>query len=82
MKKCVFAGTFDPVTVGHEEIIGKASGLFDEVIVAVCINVNKKTMFPLEKRMKFRKLEPPGTLIWPQCLSPMVCKRYLLLQYL
>lgn len=53
MKKCVFAGTFDPVTVGHEEIIGKASGLFDEVIVAVCVNVNKKTMFPLKKRMKF-----------------------------
>ena len=53
MKKCVFAGTFDPVTVGHEEIIGKASALFDEVSVAVCVNVNKKTMFSLEKRLEF-----------------------------
>lgn len=53
MKKCVFAGTFDPVTVGHEEIIGKASALFDEVIVAVCVNVNKKTMFSSEKRLEF-----------------------------
>ena len=32
----------------------------------------------VEKRTKFRKLEPPGTLIWPQCLSPMVCDIYLM----
>ena len=55
MKKCVFAGTFDPVTKGHEEIIAKCSGLFDEVIVAICVNVNKTTMFSVEKRLEFLK---------------------------
>lgn len=53
MKKCVFAGTFDPVTKGHEEIIAKCSSLFDEVIVAICVNVNKTTMFSVEKRLDF-----------------------------
>ena len=55
MKKCVFAGTFDPVTKGHEEIIAKCSDLFDEVIVAICVNVNKTTMFSVEKRLEFLK---------------------------
>lgn len=55
MKKCVFAGTFDPVTKGHEEIISKCSELFDEVIVAICVNVNKTTMFSVEKRLEFLK---------------------------
>ena len=41
MKKCVFAGTFDPVTKGHDDIIAKCSKLFDEVVVALCINVKK-----------------------------------------
>ena len=40
MRKCVFAGTFDPVTKGHEEVIAKCSAMFDEVIVAICVNVN------------------------------------------
>ena len=51
MKKCVFAGTFDPVTKGHEEVIAKCSELFDEVVVAICVNVNKTTMFSAEKRL-------------------------------
>ena len=38
MKKCVFAGTFDPVTKGHDDVISKCSRLFDEVVVALCIN--------------------------------------------
>lgn len=55
MKKCVFAGTFDPVTKGHEEIIAKCAGLFDEVIVAICVNVNKTTMFSADERLEFLK---------------------------
>ena len=51
MKKCVFASTFDPVTKGHEEVIAKCSKLFDEVTVAICVNVNKTTMFSAEKRL-------------------------------
>ena len=53
MKKAVFAGTFDPVTSGHEEIIRKSSELFDEVVVALCVNVTKRAMFSIEKRMAF-----------------------------
>ena len=55
MKKCVFAGTFDPVTKGHEEILGKASEIFDEVIVALCVNPEKKAMFSVGKRLEFLK---------------------------
>ena len=53
MRKGVFAGTFDPVTKGHEEVIAKCSAMFDEVIVAICVNVNKTAMFPIEKRLDF-----------------------------
>lgn len=53
MKKCVFAGTFDPVTKGHEEIIKKCADLFDETVVALCINVKKQAMFSVEKRLEF-----------------------------
>ena len=52
MKKCVFAGTFDPVTKGHDDIIAKCSKLFDEVVVALCINVKKSAMFSVEKRIE------------------------------
>ncbi len=55
MKKCVFAGTFDPVTKGHEEVVAKCSVLFDEVVVAICVNVNKTAMFSVEERLDFLK---------------------------
>lgn len=51
MKKCVFAGTFDPFTVGHEDTVKKCLRLFDEVVVAVAENKNKKCMFPAEERL-------------------------------
>ena len=53
MKKAVFAGTFDPVTSGHEEIIKKSSELFDELIVALCVNVTKRAMFSIDQRKAF-----------------------------
>ena len=52
MKKAVFAGTFDPVTLGHEEVIKKASALFDELTIAICVNPDKKATFSLEKRLE------------------------------
>ena len=55
MRVAVFAGTFDPVTSGHEEIIKKSSRLFDELIVALCVNVTKRAMFSVEKRLEFLK---------------------------
>lgn len=50
MKKCVFAGTFDPFTVGHADTVKKSLCLFDEVVVAVAENRRKVTMFSAEER--------------------------------
>lgn len=50
MKKCVFAGTFDPPTTGHKSIIESCLKLFDEVIVAVLINREKTPLFTAGER--------------------------------
>ena len=47
----VYPGTFDPITLGHEEMIRRASGLFGEVVVGVAKAHHKKTMFTLDERM-------------------------------
>ena len=52
MKIAVFAGTFDPITIGHEYVIEKASKLFDRLIVALCINVEKTPVFDTQIRLK------------------------------
>lgn len=52
MKKCVFAGTFDPFTVGHEDTVRKCLALFDEVVVAVAENKQKRCMFPAQARVQ------------------------------
>ena len=50
MKKCIFAGTFDPFTRGHEDTVKKCLALFDEVVVAVAENKNKHCLFTAEER--------------------------------
>lgn len=55
MRRAVFPGTFDPITLGHVDIINRAVPLFDEVIIAIGVNADKKTMFSLEERMEFIK---------------------------
>ena len=50
MKKAVFPGSFDPITLGHLDIINRGLSLFDEVIIAIGINADKKHMFSLEER--------------------------------
>lgn len=50
MKKCVFAGTFDPPTIGHEDVIKKSLLIFDSVVVAILENPQKHTLFTLEER--------------------------------
>jgi pantetheine-phosphate adenylyltransferase len=47
----VYPGTFDPITLGHEDIVRRAANLFDEVIVAVAGSSNKKTLFSLQERV-------------------------------
>lgn len=55
MKIGVFPGSFDPITLGHYDIIERAAPLFDKLIIAIGQNSQKKYMFPLEKRMEFIK---------------------------
>lgn len=54
-KVAVFPGTFDPVTLGHLDIIRRATAIFDEVIVAISRNIIKKTMFDLDQRLHMTK---------------------------
>jgi pantetheine-phosphate adenylyltransferase len=51
MKICVYPGSFDPVTNGHLDIIDRAAGLCDQLIVAVLVNSSKAPMFTLEERV-------------------------------
>ena len=50
MRTCVFAGTFDPFTTGHEYVVNKCLETFEKVIIAVGVNVDKKPLFTLEQR--------------------------------
>ncbi len=54
-KIVMYPGSFDPVTKGHQNIIRRAGALFDEVIVAVMVNPEKKGCFPFEKRVEMLK---------------------------
>jgi pantetheine-phosphate adenylyltransferase len=51
MRRAVCPGSFDPVTNGHLDIIGRASRLFDEVIVAVLVNESKRGLFAIDERL-------------------------------
>lgn len=55
MRKAVFPGSFDPITLGHSDIINRALPLFDEIVIAIGINADKKYMFSLEQRIEFIK---------------------------
>ena len=51
MQRVVCPGSFDPVTNGHLDIVSRAAGLYDEVIVAVLINVTKHSLFSVDERV-------------------------------
>ena len=53
MKRAIFPGSFDPFTCFHYDIIERGAKLFDEVIIAIGVNADKKYMFSLEQRKKF-----------------------------
>ena len=53
MKKAVFPGSFDPLTLGHCDIINKSLDLFDEIIIAIGENSDKKNMFSIDSRKQF-----------------------------
>lgn len=53
MRRAIFPGSFDPLTVGHYDIIMRGITVFDELIIAIGKNADKKYMFSLEDRMRF-----------------------------
>jgi len=52
MRKAIYPGSFDPITRGHLDVIKRAAGLFDELIVAVAVNDEKKPLFSREERIQ------------------------------
>ncbi|WP_127138487.1 pantetheine-phosphate adenylyltransferase [Flagellimonas oceanensis] len=53
MRRALFPGSFDPLTLGHYDIIKRGVTLFDELVIAIGINADKSYMFSLEDRVKF-----------------------------
>ena len=49
----VYSGTFDPITLGHMDLVTRAAGLFDQLIIAVAVAHHKKTIFSLEARVEY-----------------------------
>jgi pantetheine-phosphate adenylyltransferase len=79
MRKAIFPGSFDPITLGHEDIINRAIPLFDEIVIAIGVNADKKYMFSLEERKRFIeetfKDEPKVTVITYEGLTIDLCKK-------
>lgn len=51
----VYSGTFDPITLGHEDVVRRAAGMFDMLIIAVAVAHHKKTLFSLDARIELAK---------------------------
>lgn len=79
MRKAIFPGSFDPITLGHEDIIRRGITLFDEIVIAIGINAEKKYMFSLEERKHFLeetfKDEPKVSIITYEGLTIDLCKK-------
>jgi pantetheine-phosphate adenylyltransferase len=79
MQKAIFPGSFDPITLGHFDIIKRGVTLFDEVIIAIGINAEKKYMYSLEDRKLFIEKafenEPKVKVISYQGLTIDLCKK-------
>lgn len=79
MRKAVFPGSFDPITLGHLDIIERSLPLFDEIIIAIGVNADKKYMFSLEERVRFIeetfKYEDKISVISYEGLTIDLCKK-------
>ncbi len=79
MRKAIFPGSFDPITLGHEDIIRRGITLFDEIVIAIGVNSEKKYMFSLEERKKFLeetfKDLPKISIITYEGLTIDLCKK-------
>ena len=78
----VYSGTFDPLTLGHLDVVRRAAGLFDQLIIAVAVAHHKTTLFSLEQRVSMAQIatkqlanvsiEPFGGLIMDFCTQHSV----------
>ena len=59
-RRAIYPGSFDPVTYGHLDVIQRALSIFDEVIIVVAINAQKKTLFSVKERLDFLKKAVKG----------------------
>jgi pantetheine-phosphate adenylyltransferase len=79
MKRAIFPGSFDPLTLGHYDIIKRGITLFDEIIVAIGVNASKKYMFSLDERQQFIKNafkdEPKVKVVTYKGLTVDFCKK-------
>lgn len=79
MRKAIFPGSFDPITLGHEDIIRRSISLFDEIVIAIGVNAEKKYMFSLEDRKHFIeetfKNEPKVSVIIYEGLTIDICHK-------
>ena len=55
-RTAVYSGTFDPITLGHIDVVRRAAGVFDQLIIAVAVAHHKKTLFSLEARVQLVQL--------------------------
>lgn len=78
-KIAVFPGSFDPITLGHYDIIKRSIPLFDKIIVAIGVNADKKYMFSLEDRKRFIEEsfadEPSISVVVYEGLTIDLCKK-------
>lgn len=79
MRRALFPGSFDPLTLGHYDIIKRGITLFDELVIAIGINSDKTYMFSLEERIRFIeeafKDEPKIKVTTYQGLTVDFCKK-------
>jgi pantetheine-phosphate adenylyltransferase len=54
-RNAVYPGTFDPITNGHQDLVRRAAGIFEHVVVAIAANTHKTPMFSLEKRVELAR---------------------------
>ena len=79
IRKAIFPGSFDPITLGHYDIIKRSIPLFDEIVIAIGVNSEKKYMFTLDDRQRFLieafADEPSVSVVTYEGLTIDLCKK-------